>query len=80
MKSFLTQRVVYSVLFYSLLCAVVFLARPSFAFDKNTGNIRPFGVGVGAGVTKTPFSLSTMSSMIAIAVFAMFCAIDSSFS
>lgn len=68
---FLTSRVIYSVLFYTLLISIIFITKPTTAFDTH-GLIKPFGIGQG----KTVFSFGTIVTTLAIVVFYVFCLID----
>jgi hypothetical protein len=68
---FLSTRVVYSVLFYSLTQLLLVTAKPSVIFERN-GDIKPFGVGSH----KTMFSYGVFSVVLAILCFYVFALID----
>jgi len=68
---FLSSRVIYSVMFYTLLISIIFISKPATAFDPQ-GVIKPFGIGQG----KTVFSFGTIVTTLAIVVFYVFCLID----
>ena len=64
-------RVAYSALFYILVMALVYIARPSFAFDHN-GKAKAFGLGE----MQTIYPLGVMSAVLAVACFYTFAILD----
>jgi hypothetical protein len=71
MNPWLNQRVIYAVLFYVLLIALVIISKPSALFHQD-GSIKTFGIGED----KTMFSLGVLTVVIAILSFYIFCLID----
>jgi hypothetical protein len=69
-------RVIYSVLFFILCMLLVVVSKPSFIFDKETGQPLPFGVGDD----KTLYSLGVVTATLAILSFYFFAWIDMIFS
>lgn len=64
-------RVTYSVLFYILVMVLVYIARPSFAFDHN-GKAKSFGLDD----MHTIYPLGVLSVVAAIKCFYMFAILD----
>ena len=55
-KNFLDQ-----VLLFIFLFLILLNIEPSFLYDENSGDLRPFGVGYTSdGVKKTLFNMSSM--------------------
>lgn len=67
----LSQRVIYSLLFYILLLVLIAVSKPKMVFDDE-GNIRPFGVGD----EKTIFSFGVIVITLSVLSFYVFCIID----
>lgn len=67
----LSQRVLYSILFYVLIICLIIVAKPSFVFDEQ-GMIKGFGIGD----TKTLFSLGVFVVALSIISFYLFAVID----
>lgn len=67
-----SSRVIYSVMFYILLVTLIYMVKPSIAFNQLTGEIKPFGVGPN----KTVFSLGTITGVLSVVCFYFFCLID----
>lgn len=68
---FLSQRVVYSTLFYILVIIMIILSKPSMLFDSD-GEVKQFGIGEG----KTIFSLGVVVVAFSIVSFYIFAIID----
>ena len=66
------QRVVYSLLFYSLALCLLIVAKPPLIFDRETKEPLPFGVGEG----KTLYSLGVITVALAVVSFYIFALID----
>lgn len=68
-------RVLYAVVFFVLLIALVFTSKPSIIFNKD-GSLKPYGIGED----KTMFSFGVFTVVLAILSFYFFCVIDIIFS
>ena len=68
---FMNPRVIYSLMFYSLIMTLLLVSKPDVMFEKD-GNIKAFGVGS----EKTVFSFGVFTVVIAIASFYTFTLID----
>jgi hypothetical protein len=64
-------RVAYSILFYVLVMALVFVSKPKFAFDHNA-EPKPFGLDE----MQTIYPLGAVSIVLAIACFYTFALLD----
>lgn len=64
-------RLIYAVVFFVLLCLLLYTSKPPVIFDHN-GELRPFGVGT----QKTMFSFGVFTVVLAIISFYFFCIID----
>lgn len=60
--TWITSRVVYSLIFFSVISALIIVFKPPFMYDEE-GNPKPFGIGP----YKTPFSLGSALLLVAIA-------------
>jgi hypothetical protein len=67
----MSTRVIYSILFYTLLSILIIVSKPAIMFDTN-GNLRPFGVGT----EKTIFPLGVYIVTVAVISYYIFCVID----
>lgn len=65
------KRLIYSIVFYLLVMAVVLLSKPAMMFDEK-GEVRSYGVGN----SNTVFSLGVMSIVMAILCYYLFAMID----
>ncbi len=66
------SRISYSVLVFILSMILLFLMKPSIAFD-NEGKLRKFGVNDRGS---TIYSVGVLTSCLAIITFYLFCVID----
>lgn len=64
-------RLLYAIVFFVLLIALIFTSKPSLIFNPN-GSLRPYGIGD----EKTMFSFGVFTVVIAILSFYFFCIID----
>ena len=64
-------RLLYAIVFFILLIALVFTSKPSLVFNKD-GSIKPYGIGED----KTMFSFGVFTVVLAILSFYFFCVID----
>jgi hypothetical protein len=64
-------RVAYSIMFYVLAMALVFVAKPKFAFDHNH-DPKPFGLDEMQSI----YPLGLVSAVVAIACFYTFAMLD----
>ena len=71
----ISQRIVYSALFYTLSMILVILTKPREIFESD-GSPRSFGIGD----EKTLFSLGVLTVVIAVISFYVFTLIDCIFS
>lgn len=77
---FLTGRVIYSLLFYTLAILLIIVSKPHMIFERS-GSIMPFGVGLtDEGKEKTIFSLGVFVIVLAIVSFYLFAVLDVVFS
>jgi hypothetical protein len=67
----INSRIVYSVLFYSLVIILIVVSRPPLIFDYD-GSIKPFGVASD----HTMISFGVIAVVLAILSFYVFCLID----
>lgn len=67
----LSTRVIYSLAFYLLSVALLYVSKPPIAFNQD-GSIKPFGVGEGYSI----FSLGVLVSVVSIVCFYAFCLVD----
>lgn len=65
-------RVAYSALFFVLFMALVYVARPGFLFDRDSGSPRPFGVEPGS----TLFPIGIVTVVAAVGSMFLFSLID----
>jgi hypothetical protein len=72
-SKYLSSRIVYSILLYSLLIIVIFINKPSFMFD-NRGKIKCFGLAKSEG--ETVYSMGVFVVVMAIISFYIFCMVD----
>ena len=64
-------RLLYAIVFFVLLIALVFTAKPSLVFNPD-GSLKPYGIGE----EKTMFSFGVFTVVLAILSFYFFCIID----
>lgn len=64
-------RLLYAIVFFVLLIALIFTSKPSLIFNKD-GSIKPYGIGED----KTMFSFGVFTVVLAILSFYFFCVID----
>jgi hypothetical protein len=67
----INSRIIYSILFFSLLLTLIYISKPSVIFEKN-GEFKPFGFGSD----KTLFAFGVFTVVLAIVAFYLFCIID----
>jgi len=67
----INSRIIYSVLFFTLLIILLFVSKPSVMFEDN-GEFKNFGIGP----EKTLFSFGIFTAVLAIISFYIFCIID----
>lgn len=67
----LSQRVIYSITFYLLVVALLFVTRPALAFNPD-GSVKSFGVGEGSSI----FSVAVLVCAVAVLCFYAFCIVD----
>ena len=67
-----SQRVIYSIMFYVLVVILIFIAKPSLMFDRQQ-QFKNFGIG---GSEKTLFSFGVLVSIVALVSFYLFAVID----
>ena len=68
---FINQRLIYSIIFYTLVIILIVISKPKFIFDENN-NVIPFGVGQD----KTIFPLGYIVVSLAIVSYYIFTLID----
>ena len=68
---FVSQRVLYSVIFFVLFIVLIIVSRPPCVFD-NQSRLKNFGIGAN----KTMFSLGVMTVVCAMVSFYIFAIID----
>ena len=64
-------RLLYAIVFFVLLIALIFTSKPSLIFNKD-GSLKPYGIGED----KTMFSFGVFTVVLAILSFYFFCVID----
>ena len=69
---FFKSRISYSIVVFIMSMILVFLTKPSIAFDRN-GDLKTFGV---SHKNDTISSVGVMTVTLAIVVFYLFCMID----
>jgi hypothetical protein len=69
--NFVNQRTIYSGVFYLLVVALIFVAKPPLMFDRD-GEFKNFGIGS----QKTLFSFGVLVVTIAMLSFYVFAMID----
>lgn len=67
----LNTRLLYAIVFFILLIALLFTTKPSLIFNQD-GSLKPYGVGED----KTMFSFGVFTVVLAILSFYFFCIID----
>jgi hypothetical protein len=67
----LNSRIIYSIMFFTLLLILLYISKPSVIFEKN-GDFKRFG----AGTEKTLFSFGVFTVVLAVLSFYLFCIID----
>ena len=67
----LNPRLLYAIVFFVLLIALIFTSKPSLIFNKD-GSLKPYGIGED----KTMFSFGVFTVVLAILSFYFFCVID----
>lgn len=67
----ISSRVIYSILFFSLLLVLLFISKPSVMFDED-GSLKDFGIGTD----KTMFSFGVFTVVLAIISFYIFTLLD----
>lgn len=70
-NNMINSRIIYSILFFSLLIILIYVSKPSVIFEKD-GEFKRFG----AGNDKTMFSFGVFTVVLAILSFYLFCIID----
>ena len=64
-------RLLYAIVFFVLLIALIFTAKPTLIFNPD-GSLKPYGIGE----EKTMFSFGVFTVVLAILSFYFFCVID----
>jgi hypothetical protein len=67
----LNTRLLYAIVFFVLLIALLFTTKPTLIF-KEDGSLKPYGIGDD----KTMFSFGVFTVVLAILSFYFFCIID----
>ena len=72
-SKYLSSRIVYSVFLYIMIMILIFINKPSIAFDKD-GNIKSFGLAKKQN--ETIYSFGVLTVVISIVIFYIFCMFD----
>ena len=68
---YLTSRIVYSVILYTLIIILIYVSKPKLMFNEN-GSIKSYGIKKN----ETIYSLGVVSVILSVISFYFFCIID----
>lgn len=68
---YLTSRIVYSVILYTLIMILIYVSKPKLMFNEN-GSIKSYGIKKN----ETIYSLGVVSVILSVISFYFFCIID----